>query len=191
MTKKSTRHFGVVGLFVIILWWTHDHVLAPYRAYDYLPDINEYIPHYELEFPSIELDYRKPIYNESKVALLIENRPFPLLSPLILHMMSVVPPDWRFRFMGSNESVAHVNKSAAIQRQVSAGKLDLTYIPTNMSVAGQEMISRFLTNLWLYETVLQPAEWLLVFQTDSMFATADFPSLHVANRRRCLVCKQS
>jgi hypothetical protein len=69
--------------------------------------------------------------------------------------------------MGSEESVAFVNRSAAIRRQVLAGKLDLAYIPQNMSVNGQEEISRFLTTLWLYETVLQPAEWLLVYQTDS------------------------
>ena len=70
--------------------------------------------------------------------------------------------------MGSQESVAFVNKSAAIRRQVKAGKLDLTYIPHNMSVNGQEEISRFLTTLWLYEIVLTPAEYLLVYQTDSM-----------------------
>lgn len=107
-------------------------------------------------------------FNASKVALLIENRPFPMLAPLLLHFISVVPPDWRFRFMGSPESVASVNRSVAVRSQVASGKLDLTYIPTNMSTAGQEMISRFLTNLWLYETVLRPAEWLLVFQTDSI-----------------------
>lgn len=123
--------------------------------------------------PSITLDYgvhgeRPKIYNETKVALLIENRPNPILAPLLLHFMSVVPPDWRFRFMGSIESVHSINQSLAIRNQVAIGKLDLTYIPANMSTAGQEMISRFLTNLWLYETVLQPAEFLLVFQTDSM-----------------------
>lgn len=132
------------------------------QTYEILKDL-------ELEIPDIWLDYHKPQYNESKVALLIENRPSGILAPLILHMMSVVPPDWRFRFMGSEDSVRSVNNSAAIQRQVTAGKLDLTYIPSNMSVQGQEAISRFLTNLWLYETVLQPAENLLVFQTDSAF----------------------
>jgi hypothetical protein len=86
----------------------------------------------------------------------------------MLHMMSVVPPDWRFRFMGSVESVHYVNQSYALRNQVQIGKLDLTYIPTNMSVAGQEMISRFLTNRWIYETVLAPAEHLLVYQTDSI-----------------------
>ncbi|ORY70003.1 uncharacterized protein BCR38DRAFT_384612 [Pseudomassariella vexata] len=121
--------------------------------------------------PQIHLDYHEPVqspYNASKVALLIENRVNPILAPLMLHFMSVVPPDWRFRFMGSTESVNFINQSMAIREQVAAGKLDLTYIPSNMSTAGQEMISRFLTTLWLYETVLQPAEWLLVFQTDSI-----------------------
>lgn len=118
--------------------------------------------------PQISLEYAHSPYNHSKVALLIENRPNPILAPLMLHFMSVVPPDWRFRFMGSIESVEHINQSVAIREHVTAGKLDLTYIPSNMSTSGQEMISRFLTNLWLYETVLQPAEWLLVFQTDSM-----------------------
>lgn len=110
-------------------------------------------------------------YNASKVALLIETRPMPLLAPLMLHFMSVVPPEWRFRFMGSPESVAHLNKSRAVRDKVDMGKLDLTYIPSNMSTAGQEMISRFLTNLWVYETVLAPAEWLLVFQTDSILCS--------------------
>ncbi len=124
-----------------------------------------------VDVPRVSFKYQEPIrspYNESKVALLIENRPFPFLAPLMLHFMSVVPPDWRFRFMGSNESVESVNQSVAIRQQVTAGKLDLTYIPSNMSTASQELISRFLTNLWLYDTVLQPAEWLLVFQSDSI-----------------------
>ncbi|EHK15589.1 uncharacterized protein TRIVIDRAFT_164366 [Trichoderma virens Gv29-8] len=86
----------------------------------------------------------------------------------MLHFISVVPPDWRFRFMGSPLSVASINRSVAIRHQVAAGKLDLTFIPENMSTGGQEEISQFLTTLWLYEVVLQPAEWLLVFQTDSM-----------------------
>ncbi|KAK0711198.1 hypothetical protein B0H67DRAFT_492142 [Lasiosphaeris hirsuta] len=122
--------------------------------------------------PSVSLNYhyqqQATKFNESKVALLIENRAFPILAPLMLHFISVVPPDWRFRFMGSLESVEHINKSVAIREQVKAGKLDLTYIPANMTTGSQEEISRFLTNLWLYEVVLQPAEWLLIFQTDSI-----------------------
>ncbi|KAL8685962.1 MAG: hypothetical protein Q9218_007439, partial [Villophora microphyllina] len=121
-----------------------------------------------LPVPSVTVSYPTPRFNESKVAFLVENRPLPMLVPLILHFMGVMPADWRFRFMGSPESVQSVKTSRAIKRQVGAGKLDLTYIPRNMSTGGQEQISRFLTTLWLYETVLQPAEWLLVFQTDSL-----------------------
>lgn len=101
------------------------------------------------------------------MALLIENRRVPHIAPMILAFMSTLPPDWRFRFMGSEESVVYVNRSAAIRQQARAGKLDLTHIPKNMTTNGQEDISRFLTNRWLYETVLAPAEWLLIFQTDS------------------------
>ncbi|RDL35371.1 Uncharacterized protein BP5553_07302 [Venustampulla echinocandica] len=131
--------------------------------------------------PKFTLDYGGPAaspYNISKVALLIENRPNPILAPLMLHFMTVVPPDWRFRFMGSIESVALVNSSRAVRDQVAAGKLDLTYIPANMTTGSQEEISRFLTTLWLYETVLQPAEWLLVFQTDSVLCANSRQSLN-------------
>ncbi|PSR94627.1 hypothetical protein BD289DRAFT_427123 [Coniella lustricola] len=124
-----------------------------------------------MTIPRVSLEYaqeQKTPFNESKVALLIENRAFPILAPLMLHFISVVPPDWRFRFMGSVESVEAINKSIAIRHQVEVGKLDLTYIPSNMSVSSQEEISRFLTNQWMYETVLSPAEWLLIFQTDSI-----------------------
>jgi hypothetical protein len=80
--------------------------------------------------------------------------------------------------MGSLESVEHVNTSRAIRNHVKLGKLDLTYIPANMTTGSQEDISRLLTNLWLYETVLQPAEWLLVFQTDSMLCANSRQSLN-------------
>jgi hypothetical protein len=106
-------------------------------------------------------------------------------------MISVVPPDWRFRFMGSNESLPLVNNSAAIRRQVGVGKLDLTYIPSNMSVSGGEDISRFLTNRWIYETVLQPAEWLLIFQTDSThLRTVLWNTSSYANFHRYIMCQQ-
>ncbi|RSL62254.1 hypothetical protein CEP51_013499 [Fusarium floridanum] len=106
--------------------------------------------------------------NASKLALLVETRPLPILAPLILHFISVVPPDWPFLFMGSHDSIEAINASFAIRQRVMEGKLTLTPVPTNMSVQSQEMVSRFFTNSWLYEEVLHPAEWLLVFQTDSI-----------------------
>ncbi|KAK5629794.1 hypothetical protein RRF57_005509 [Xylaria bambusicola] len=151
-----------------------------------MPNIHDVsIPHLRLEYnqsppssenavpaasPAIPSSFspQNAPFNASKVALLIENRSLPNLAPLLLHFVAVVPPDWRFRFMGSPESVSSLNASHAVRSQVAAGKLDLTFIPTNMSTSGGEMISQFLTNLWVYETLLRPAEWLLVFQSDSI-----------------------
>src|ERR1700731_3528047 len=76
-------------------------------------------PDQKYEMPRVTLDYAgsqpQSPFNASKVALLVENRPHAILAPLILHMMSVVPPEWRFKFMGSIESVAFLNTSHAIQ----------------------------------------------------------------------------
>ncbi|CAK7218743.1 hypothetical protein SBRCBS47491_003614 [Sporothrix bragantina] len=158
--SKTSRRMRLFGVFVLLF------ILAILFS-DSLHTVSS-----NVNYPTIKFEYGQQqgnsMYNESKVALLIENRPFPILAPLMLHFISVVPPDWRFRFMGSIESVKAINNSVAIREQVKAGKLDLTYIPSNMSTGSQEEISRFLTTRWLYEVVLQPAEWLLVFQTDSI-----------------------
>ncbi|KAK0630816.1 hypothetical protein B0T17DRAFT_616423 [Bombardia bombarda] len=165
-TSRRMRMAGGVVLFLTLSIWLSSAAL--HSAGLAIPTL------------SLEYHYRQQAsrFNESKVALLIENRSSPILAPLMLHFMSVVPPDWRFRFMGSDESVAHINKSVAIREHVAAGKLDLTYIPSNMTTGSQEEISRFLTNLWLYETVLQPAEHLLIFQTDSMLCANSKQSLN-------------
>ncbi|KAF8859594.1 hypothetical protein BDZ45DRAFT_689088 [Acephala macrosclerotiorum] len=169
--SKTTRRMRAAGAFIIFV------IMAIILFQPSVPSI----PHLP-KAPSIHLEYgnapAESPYNISKVALLIENRKNPLLAPLMLHFMSVVPPDWRFRFMGSDESVEYLNTSRAIRNHVASGKLDLTYIPANMSTGSQEEISRFLTTLWLYEVVLQPAEWLLVFQTDSMLCANSRQSLN-------------
>ncbi|KAE8444406.1 hypothetical protein EG329_000606 [Mollisiaceae sp. DMI_Dod_QoI] len=169
--SKTTRRMRAAGAVLIFL------IISIVLFQPSVPSI----PHLP-KAPSIHLDYgnapAESPYNVSKVALLIENRKNPILAPLMLHFMSVVPPDWRFRFMGSDESVEYLNTSRAIRNHVASGKLDLTYIPANMSTGSQEEISRFLTTLWLYETVLQPAEWLLVFQTDSMLCANSRQSLN-------------
>lgn len=157
-TRRVRFVFALVSFLVITIVISRDFMRNA-ALDDYIT-----VPKVSLQYAS---EQRTP-FNESKVALLIENRVNPILAPLMLHFISVVPPDWRFRFMGSVESVEHLNKSVAIREQVNIGKLDLTYIPSNMSVSSQEEISRFLTTMWLYETVLAPAEWLLIFQTDSI-----------------------
>ncbi|KAL8780016.1 MAG: hypothetical protein Q9213_006659 [Squamulea squamosa] len=156
---------------VVVLMGVGIVLLTLIQLHNALPPITVHTIHKSLPvvpIPSLTVTYPTKPFNETKVAFLVENRPLPMLAPLILHFMGVVPPDWRFRFMGSPDSVRSVKTSRAIRHQVDVGKLDLTYIPRNMTTGGQEQISTFLTNLWLYEKVLQPAEWLLVFQTDSI-----------------------
>ncbi|KAK6356627.1 hypothetical protein TWF718_000971 [Orbilia javanica] len=107
-------------------------------------------------------------FNKTKVALLIEDRPLGQLAPLMLHMINVVPPDWSFRFYGSQESINHLNHSLPIQMWERLGKLTMELVPSNLTLHGQQELSRTFTNLWFYETLLAPAEYLLVFQTDSI-----------------------
>ena len=113
--------------------------------------------------------------NASRVALLIEDRVSELVAPTITHFMSVLPRDWKFVFLGSPEAVDHLDTSAVMRRSIQAGQLEAKLIPSNMTVAGREEISQFLTDLWVYEVLLAPAEWLLLYQTDSTFEHLDNP----------------
>jgi hypothetical protein len=106
-------------------------------------------------------------YNESKVAFLVENRNLPNLVSVTLQMMSVMPDDWRFLFMGSNGSVEYMKQSAALKHKIKSGKLELTYIPPNVTLESKADLNTLFTSLWLYETLLYPAEWVLVYQADS------------------------
>ncbi|CCF45458.1 hypothetical protein CH063_14538 [Colletotrichum higginsianum] len=105
---QTSRRMRVTGAFVLFLgvsvWLS-------------LPTIKT------MTVPQISLEYPHSPYNHSKVALLVENRANPILAPLMLHFISVVPPDWRFRFMGSIESVKFINQSVAIREQVAAARL--------------------------------------------------------------------
>lgn len=65
-----------------------------------------------LPLPRVSLQHAAPPSEASKLALLIEDRPLPVLAPLMLHFMAVLPPDWRFLFLGSAASMAAINASA-------------------------------------------------------------------------------
>lgn len=119
-------------------------------------------------------------------------------------MISVVPPDWRFVFLGSAESVAFLNNSLPVQMQAQNGKLDLRELPGSFSSKGQEPLSQTLTTLafwqWLggkdtwdwkdpYVDGLREGpggtrerrpqvEWVLVFQTDSILCANSKASLN-------------
>src|SRR5690606_31311584 len=69
---------------------------------------------------SNDLNYPPPL-NYSKMALLVEDRPIPHMTALLLHMISVVPPDWPFLFLGSDNSISFLNSSSGIRHHVKIG----------------------------------------------------------------------
>lgn len=100
-------------------------------------------------------------------------------------MIEVVPPEWRFLFLGSPDTIALVNRSAPVRRYVWWGKLWLGMIEDEhvgvsdrggKGVAGEEigideLYNRLLTNASLYQRELNGAEWILVFHSDAVLCT--------------------
>jgi len=117
-------------------------------------------------------------YDPTKLAFLVETRPIPHLPALFVHMMSVVPPEWHFLFMGSNESISHMRSSRVISQHETTGKLEMRLLPEKYSVTSRESISQMFTDPDLYSKDLAPAEHLLVFQPDSIFCVNSEQSLN-------------
>ncbi|KAI1426204.1 hypothetical protein F5Y12DRAFT_299381 [Xylaria sp. FL1777] len=166
------RFLAVVSL---IITWSIASLLPHYT-----PTIKEHIKTRLSEarqrIPKINIDWRPPRpdgdprqrFNTSKVALLIEPRPLPHLVPQILHMISVVPPDWRFVFVGTNLSAASVGRSYATKHQQAVGKLDLLVLPIPWEIDSKEKVHRLLTDMRFYDEFLPGVEWLLKYEYDSI-----------------------
>ncbi|KAL3425474.1 hypothetical protein PVAG01_02265 [Phlyctema vagabunda] len=166
----------------LIVTWTIAHLLPSYKptikayAKDRVSDVTEHIPGIKVDwYPNRD---PRDQFNSSKVALLIEGRPIPHLVPQLLHMISVVPPDWRFLFIGTNESVLSVQRSFATQYQIANGKLDLLAMPKPWSVDSKEHVFRLLTNIHFYDTYLPGVEWMLKFESDSIMCANSEDSLN-------------
>jgi hypothetical protein len=102
----------------------------------------------------------------------METRPLPFLPALLSHFISVLEPAWTFRFVGSPTAIALIASSRALSHHIKSGKLILTEIPPKYPITSQETISATLTSLEFYKDFLAPAEWLLVFQSDSIICAA-------------------
>jgi len=138
----------------------------------------DYVEH----LPAVEVDWHptfdtKSQFNESKVAIIIEGRPLPHLVPQLLHMMSVVPPDWRFKFIGSNKSVIAVSRSFATQYHEANGKLDLVVLPEPWKIEDKESVHRLLTDIRFYKEFLPEVEHLLKFESDAILCANSPDSL--------------
>jgi len=107
-------------------------------------------------------------FNRSKLALLVEPRPLPHLVPQILHMISVVPPDWKFLFIGSNQSILSVGRAWATKHQQRIGKLDLITMREPFEINSKEGIFRLMTDIRFYDEFIPDVEHLLKYEHDSI-----------------------
>lgn len=130
-------------------------------------------------FPSIKARWGHDTrYNASKLAIIVDPEPNPLLVPLILHMMAVVPPDWRFLFVGSRESVFSVGRGFGIQVQRSLGRIHLKVLPKPWSFEDDQHRSALWTDLRFYRDVMPKVEWMLKFDRDSILCSNSETSLN-------------
>lgn len=131
------------------------------------------------QLPEIKIDFHpsqtfRNRFSTNKTALYIETRDeITHVTPLLLHMTQIVPPEWRFVFLGTQKLVTHVNKSSAVQRMVQTGKLRLGYTERwtdtwKPPLDVHETHSRLLTNLTFYDEQLPGVEWLLNFRSSAI-----------------------
>ncbi|KAI9646542.1 hypothetical protein NHQ30_004535 [Ciborinia camelliae] len=176
---NKTRILLLISL--IATWWIA-HFVPRYR-----PVVEEHIKgkisSAVEKIPAIKVDWYpnhdpREQFNASKVALLIEGRPIPHLVPQLLHMISVVPPDWRFVFIGTNKSVTTMSRSFATQYHQANGKLDLMVLPKPWKVDSKEDVFRLLTDIRFYDEFLPGVEWLLKYESDSIMCGNSEESLN-------------
>jgi hypothetical protein len=92
-------------------------------------------------------------------------------------MISLVPHDWRFLYIGSAKSVAAISRSKAIQYQQAAGKLDLMVPREPWEIQDKEHVWRMLTDPRFYDELIPGVEWLLKYESDSMLCAMSEQSL--------------
>ncbi|KAL8833359.1 MAG: hypothetical protein Q9170_004312 [Blastenia crenularia] len=130
--------------------------------------------------PSIRTDFHpsRTSFDDRKLAMLVEVNPFGHLTALLLHMIAVVPFEWKFVFVGSKESIARVKKSLPIQEYHNSGKLLLREVPAGFDAKDNEGMHRMLTHMRFYEEVVDPAEWFLLFRSDTILCAQSNHSLN-------------
>lgn len=133
--------------------------------------------------PAIEVDWHRPAdpksdYDQTKIALMVEARPIPHLVPQILHMITVMPPDWRMVFIGSEASVLSVGRAFAVKHQQVIGKMDLMVLPEPWEIDSKEKVHRIMTDIRFYNEFLPGVQWILRFESDSILCANSETSLN-------------
>lgn len=93
-------------------------------------------------------------------------------------MITVVPPDWRFIFIGSNTSTLSVGRSFAVKHHQVIGKLDLMVLPKPWEIDSKEKVFRMLTDNRFYDEFLPGVEWILKYEADSILCANSEQSLN-------------
>lgn len=151
--------------------------------------------HYN-SLPSVQFDVHpsqtlSSRYPANKTALYIEPREgTAFLVPLLLHMIMVVPPDWRFVFFGSSATVNQVRASYTAAMYEALGKLHVRNLEEDWGTGWarkgweekekldiEELTSRLLTNKTFYEKELGSTEWLLTYHSDAILCANSNVSL--------------
>ncbi|KAI0866989.1 hypothetical protein F4860DRAFT_521107 [Xylaria cubensis] len=183
----------ILAVLLLVVAWTIASLLPRYT-----PTIKEHIrtrlSEARQRIPKVKIDWHsqwpegnpRDRFNASKVALMIEPRPLPHLVPQILHMISVVPPDWRFTFVGTNQSVASVGRSYATKHQQAVGKLDLLVLPAPWEIDSKEKVHRLLTDMRFYDEFLPGVEWLLKTVHDRFSGNGGLSIRRVSTIKRVL-----
>ncbi|KAL8946464.1 MAG: hypothetical protein Q9222_007144 [Ikaeria aurantiellina] len=110
-----------------------------------------------------------PPPNNTKLAVIIENRPLTNLVPLVLAFSAVLGQQWPIRIFHSNQN-ALVLDTPPIQKLVDNGHVTLQLLPAEDTFTSHEPVSVFLTSPWIWEQ-LAPSKHVLMFQTDSMLCS--------------------
>ncbi|EHL01380.1 hypothetical protein M7I_2713 [Glarea lozoyensis 74030] len=100
----------------------------------------------------------------NNIAVIIEDRPLPTLTPLLLHFSTVLGPSWPIIFYTRSPNPTN---SSSFQRAIDDGRIEIRQLPDDITFTDQESVSEFLTSPWIWEQ-LAPASHVLVFQADSI-----------------------
>ena len=93
-------------------------------------------------------------------------------------MIAVVPSDWHFLIMGSNESLQQIRTSLPIEREEGSGKLELRNVAEYQVFYQKGKINHMFADLSFYNEYLSGVDWLLVYQSDSIMGAAASSNLN-------------
>jgi len=105
----------------------------------------------------------------TKVATIVEMRPQTKLVPIISSFIGILPAEWPFVLWLSPANVDQVLSSSMIRRNVELGKVQIKFLPGNMTMNNTVSYSKLLTRPWFWEQYT--AEHILLFQTDSILCS--------------------